>query len=412
MRLPLAPCCAPFTLPRPAELGLRSMLVYAAVALIAAAVCFAGLWLLGRWNSAAEPAESLKKTPLSIIRLALPALLIAGVPFWLTRLPISLTYPNDRFTLPFMAGFALLVMGLLALLPIQRTNLVLIISLIAGLCAGLHFEEASAFRRDWNQHRQLFWQMSWRIPALQPGTTLVSSDLPLRYYSDNSLAGPLNWIYGGSGEQTGAMDYMFYYASIRSERKLLFRTGQPIDQDYLAASFHGSTGQVVALVFSPPACLRILDADLDPENQMISALMRQASDLTNSHWILPAGVRPQPELTPAVFGAEPTHAWCYYYEKAALAAEQGDWDGVVSLAETAFNLGDYPNDPMERLPFVEGYAHTGQWPRALELSREASAITPLMQPILCRLWQRIERETPPGADEQPAISEAVSQYCK
>ena len=64
------------------------------------------------------------------------------------------------------------------------------------------------------------------------------------------------------------------------------------------------------------------------------------------------------------------------------------------MGDQAFASGDYPNDPVERFPFIEGYAHTGNWARALELSREAQIISPVvMQPMLCRLWQRIERET-------------------
>jgi hypothetical protein len=76
---------------------------------------------------------------------------------------------------------------------------------------------------------------------------------------------------------------------------------------------------------------------------------------------------------------------------------------VADLGDQAFALGDYPNDPMERLPFIEGYAHTGRWERALELTREAGDITPLMQPVLCRLWQRIEAQTEPTPEQQAAL---------
>ena len=31
------------------------------------------------------------------------------------------------------------------------------------------------------------WQLSWRIPGLEKGTTVLTNDIPLRYYSDNSL---------------------------------------------------------------------------------------------------------------------------------------------------------------------------------------------------------------------------------
>ena len=58
----------------------------------------------------------------------------------------------------------------------------------------------------------------------------------------------------------------------------------------------------------------------------------------------------------------------------------------------AFTQGDYPNDPTERLVFIEGYARTGQWDKARQQTQESAAITPLLQPVLCRLWERIGQD--------------------
>jgi hypothetical protein len=41
------------------------------------------------------------------------ALLLGGIPFWMTDLPITLQYPWDRFTLPMMFGASILLVGLL-----------------------------------------------------------------------------------------------------------------------------------------------------------------------------------------------------------------------------------------------------------------------------------------------------------
>ena len=58
--------------------------------------------------------------------------------------------------------------------------------------------------------------MSWRMPALEKGTILISNDLPVTYYSDNSLTGPLNWIYSPPGE----MNVILYFASVRVGKTL------------------------------------------------------------------------------------------------------------------------------------------------------------------------------------------------
>jgi hypothetical protein len=193
---------------------------------------------------------------------------------------------------------------------------------------------------------------------------------------------------------------MFFYPSIRLETALKnLEPGMTIKKDYLAATFTGSTDQLIAMVYSPPGCVRILDPELDPVNQMLPLLIRQAAALSRVDLI-----QPIPAGTPAVpmtqiFGTEPSHGWCYYFEKADLARQQKDWAQVATLGDEAFAQGDYPNDPAERLVFIEGYAHTDQWEKAINLTHEAKAITPLMQPVLCKLWQRIEREM--GSDAIP-----------
>ena len=83
----------------------------------------------------------------------------------------------------------------------------------------------------------------------------------------------------------------------------------------------------------------------------------------------------------------------------------GSWaigETVAALGDEAFNLGDYPNDPTERMPFIEGYAHVGDWDRAQELTHESAAITPLMQPLLCQLWERIDANLPDGEEKAAA----------
>jgi hypothetical protein len=384
-------------------LGARSTLLWALVTL--AALILVGICLRWAARRSSPPARDATQRVASwavpALILGLLALLLAGPPFWLTQLEIHLDYPNNRFTLPFMLGASLLLTGLIGLLPGRSIYKAGLVTLLVSAAVGYQFQQGVSFQRDWKTHNTLFWQMQWRMPALQPGTTLISSNLPLRYYSDNSLAGPLNWIYGVDAAP-GEMPYMYYFASVRSLRRPLFQPGNPIEQDYLAATFHGSTDQMVAITFSPPGCMRVLEPDLDPTNTMLPELMRQSAPLSNADWILPHSGSPN-ALTPRIFGAEPAHGWCYYYEQADLARQLGDWKEVTRLGDLAFASGDYPNDPMERLPFVEGYAHVGSWDRARELTEESDAITPLMRPILCKLWQRIEADT-----SAPAAVEMLS----
>jgi len=130
--------------------------------------------------------------------------------------------------------------------------------------------------------------------------------------------------------------------------------------------------------------------------------MREASTISNADMILTE----QTSVMPAIYYPEPEHGWCYYFQKADLARQLGDWDEVAKLGDTAFKLDDHPNDPIERFVFVEGYAHVGDWDRAVKYSRESYRVSKeYVGPILCQLWERIEAET----DQSPERSDALSE---
>ena len=280
--------------------------------------------------------------------------------------------------------------------------------MLLGLAIGLQFQAANAYRRDWATQKALFWQLSWRMPQLKPGTTLLFNDLPVRYFSDNSLTAPLNWIYDGADNSGAQMSYMLYFPSLRLGSGLpSLQPGQPITQDYLAADFSGSTSQMIALNYVPPACVRVLDPDLDPLNNMLPGRMREAAGVSTTQPVQDAAPGQAVHPDEKIFGPEPTHSsWCYYFEKADLARQVGHWPQVASLGDQAFSQEDYPNDPSERLVFIEGYAHTGYWNRAHQLSQETRQVTAAMQPVLCRLWQRINGATP-SSPEKSATLQAV-----
>lgn len=393
-----------FALPNAARLGARTTLIYTVTVLFTLLICLGVcLWLR-------TPRGKKSGWGWQALVVGGAAILLGGIPFWLTDLPVGLAFPNDRFTLPFALGVSLLFAGLLRVLPLKSWQKAILLSLILSLAIGRHFQVATSYRRDWNIQRALFWQMSWRMPGIQPGTTILSNDWKNRYSSDNSLTSPLNWIYAPQN-RSGHMSYMFYFPEVRLGLGLKsFEKGLPIEQDYLAATFSGSTSQVIVIYYSPEACLRVIDPQIEAESWMIPPLMRQAAVLTNTEMILPQPKEGAAVLTEAIFGEELPHGWCYYFEKADLARQQRAWEEVAALGDTAFALGDHPNDPVERLVFIEGYAHVGNWQRALELTGETMRITDAMEPLLFRLWKRIAAETPASAAKEEALRQTLQWF--
>jgi hypothetical protein len=117
-------------------------------------------------------------------------------------------------------------------------------------------------------------------------------------------------------------------------------------------------------------------------------------------------------LPESLFESELSHGWCYYFEKADLARQFGDWKEVVELGDIGFRLeNDAPNDPIERFVFIEGYANMGEWERAIELSRISYRVSrDYVGPLLCRLWERIETETTESMQRGETLSEIKNMF--
>jgi hypothetical protein len=389
----------------PSAHGVRTITLYVIVTLLTFAVAIFFLW---KGN---EERES-KQESFYTIGLGLFLLPFAGAPFWSTGLSISLAHPASRFTLPFMFAVCLIIVGLIYLINLPQVRYGLL-ALLIGLSAGRQFLWSTDYLRDWQAQKNLFWQMTWRAPGLKPNTLILMNE-ELSFYADNSISAPLNWIYAPENH-SDQIDYVLFYPTNRLDHSLpALKKDIPIQYDYIAGRFTGNTSQVVAFYYDPPACLRLLEPDIDSNNRFIrdDSHMREASALSNPEQILASSNA----VMPAIYRPEPTHAWCYYFEKADLARQLGNWKEVAQLGDTAFKLDDHPNNPVERFVFIEGYAHVGDWDRALKLSKESYQVSKdYVGPLLCQLWARIETETTSGLPDgrTEALSEVKSMFsCK
>jgi hypothetical protein len=338
------------------------------------------------------------------IMLGLIALLLAGGPLWLTGLPVRLNFPNNRLMIPFMLGSSLLLAGaidLFAALPRAWNWLAPSLgALVIAFSAGAQFRYSLNYQQDWILQRALYWQLSWRIPGLEKNTLLLSNDLPSKYISDNSVTAPINWMYAPD-YHGGDLPFLLYYPSVRLDNRLpSLEPGIAIDQEYEGIPFHGNTSQVVAFYFSGTGCLRVLDRNVDPYNLLVPKQMRQASLISNPAPILSGD---SPSLDLRIFGEEPVHDWCYYFQKADLARQVSDWDDIARIGSLAFSLDDPPRDPAEVFPFIEGYAHLNDWSTALRLTAWSIDHNIFIQPATCALWFRINTLTDSSSEKDAAL---------
>lgn len=330
------------------------------------------------------------------------AFFLAGIPFVIADLPVKVTFPHDRFMLAFLFGSCLFLVAL-STVVFKRVAREVFLSLLLAVCVGYQFQVGLTFKDEWENVWSFLGQLSWRVPGLEPGTTLIANETLFPHTNDYSLTAPLNWLYDQEPD-SGDLDYYMAYVPHRLGGVIPeLQPDLSISKKYSLYQFTGSTSNVLAVVYEPPACLRILDPRFDRYD------LRLTPELHDAMWLSDPGRLIQPEqaiqnevLEELITPSPIADKWCQTYQKADLARQEGDWREVIRLWEIAPDLGGIPKNPVELLPFIEGYARLGEYQKALDLTLIAFNADIFNQLLLCDLWLRV------GPDSQ-GIYEQVNQ---
>jgi hypothetical protein len=400
------------TLPYNFDLTQKGPLLFWGVVFVAGLFTLVYLWRLnaGKKKDSALPEDS--NWGWQFMAFGLLALAVGSIPFWAAGLSISPVFPSDRFTLAMMPGASLLVVGFIEWLVRSYRVKIVVVALAVALATGSDFQLARSYHLEMVSMQDFIWQLTWRVPGLKPGTAIVTHDLSLDYYSENSLTAVMNWIYSPL-IHSPTFDYYVYFSNgVVGSELLQLPPGTPVSRTLRGATFNGSTDQILGIYYSLPGCLHVLDPESGETQPSIPLDLKPAIPLSNLNQVLPQ--EDPPVRPPAVyFGEEPAHGWCYYYEKAELARQVGDWQTVVSLGDQAASLGLKPAWPTtEWLPFIEGYAHQGDWEKAQQLTLEMLNTSTVGSPGICETWQRIARTTDPGPAAQDIIQQVrAATFC-
>jgi hypothetical protein len=267
----------------------------------------------------------------------------------------------SHYALPASLAGVVLVVGLIHALSTRRLQMILV-SLLVGVAALTHRGLALKAAGEQSAVRNFWWQVYWRIPQIQEGTTIAAIYPGIEYGEDTDIVwGPANFLYYPN-PQPGA-DLVKYplggtildptgIRNVMEEEKKISNTYR---SHFIFLNYRR------VLVMSQPSaasCVHVIDPRWVAQSKHDTEEIARLFPHSKIEYALTEGGTPQP--LGFVFGAEPARGWCYFYQKAELARQLGDWDTVAALGAEAARQNLVPADPVEWTPFLQTYAVLGQ----------------------------------------------------
>ena len=344
-------------------LRLRELFIGLCLALLVVASIYAAQYFLSKdkvddedlQDDQPQPAWQMEATWIGLIGV------VAGV------LPVVMAnryvdfQSYSHYALPASLASAMFIVGLIHILNSNQIRILSIMAL-AAFAMLTHYGYSTQVVAEEKITSDFWQQMAWRAPDIQKGTTLFVNYPGIIYGDNNDIVdGPANFIYYPERTNQIPVTYQLYALPQISSTTNDVLMGKNRSDGYRTHIANVNFDHF--LVISQPSatgCVHAIDprwplySSSDPDQVM---LIGSHSDINS---ILPG--QEAPKLAQTMFGPEPAHKWCYYFEKAELALQTGDWQNAADLGTQAAKAGMHPEDPIEWIPFLQAYAQLGDAP--------------------------------------------------
>ena len=334
------------------------------VAAIVAALVW-GYTVLCKRQSRAEYHEA--ETPRMIrdfLWIGALIILFAISPVILSGRQLDLYDPYKSYGLHPIPGVVLFVTGLAFMLQdrFRRPTLVALV----GISVATQVLNADYWEQYWNIQRDMAWQLTWRAPDIQDDTLVMASiSGGFNPQQDYEIWGPINLIYNPGTAKAPAIQAEV----LNTDTSYSILRGEVKNNHVRDIRLHRDFNNLLLISYpSSISCFQVIDGSLPVYSGSESLLVRQVAACSRVDRILPAGTPPIPPAS--IFGAEPHRDWCYYYQKASLARQSGDWAEIGRLYDQTRQLGLETDDKSEMIPFFEGLVNLGRYEDARSLYRE------------------------------------------
>ena len=276
-----------------------------------------------------------------------------------------------------IAGVVLFIAGILLMFQPNFRSLIPIA--LVGISVSTQILNADTWKPFWEFQRQMWWQLTWRAPDIKNDTLVMtySSD-GFNPEQDYEIWGPLNLIYNPEPAQVPAVQ-----AEVLNPSTSFNVQKKDVLNNYVRdIKLHRDFNNVLLMSMSPlSSCLHVIDGRLPVYSETELSLIRDIGEYSHIDRIVPSGTAPAPPAE--IFGSEPTHGWCYYYQKASLARQTGDWQEIGQLYDQTLASKLETNDKSELIPFFEALVNLGRVEDAQSLFHKQLKGNPGMRLPLC-----------------------------
>ena len=311
---------------------------------------------------------------------------------------------NGRFALAAMPGAAMLIALAFEWLITSPQARRVTCAVLVGFLIGFHNRNAFDFKMSWEKQVKLYEQLTWRAPYIQPGTAIITDQEILGYMGDYPTSFALQTIYDTKSLRPSPYWFFAMSENLGTDADTLIEGTQLTARKY-ASTFVGDSRDSLVIVFEPEKnqCLWILR----PEDAAYRGLVPQiktAAEISN-----PSRIQDRHDTIPTLYESivpDDPGTWCFHYQRVDLARQFGAWEQVIFFWDLAQQGGYSPAHGFEYIPFIQAYAHTGDWTQAFALTKQSFRASDNMRTILCPVWDKLAISTTESAERDTTVKEA------
>ena len=291
---------------------------------------------------------------------------------------------DDRYTLPGLLCAIFVVVGLLYSIPNLKWRLSLT-TLLIGLAVIAHVVNTNDYRHEWQSTTDMWWQAAWRMPQIEDDTIILidTDEQTFRIQANHTVWSTANHAFKDE------VRINLYGEFLDAENIDNLRRSSVISGTFRHLNYQVDYGNIIIISYKTDGCLHVMDGQRLEMPEEPSGNLLATAPYSDIERILVSAE--SIALPTHYFGTEPTHNWCYYYQKADLARQMEDYEQINILFEEANSRGLAPSDLSEWYPFIEGFVMLNQTEVAQELMDSMIDNDPFYSVALCQMVSRLGR---------------------